>query len=143
GTAVLACLAGLLCLLAVGCGGDQKDPYGIGQMVPESGKVTYPKKLPKDATVCVAYVPEASKPRSANLSPSGIVDDQGNFTLKTGTKPGAPLGKYKVRVTATVPGDPKDPYAVPRSLIKENYSDAKMTPLSIEVKENAPAGSYD
>jgi hypothetical protein len=146
-TIAISCLGGLLCLL-VGCGGGSNDRYRAGKTVPVSGKVTFAAKLPKNATLGIAFIPDAqagpkAKSGSANLSPSGVIDEQGNYTLSTGPTPGAPLGKYKVRISATVPVDAKDEYSPTKSVIKEIYSDPQTTPLSAEVVESPAAGAYD
>lgn len=132
-----------VCILVLGCGGPAKDAYGVGKTVPVSGKVTFATKLPKDAAVGVVFIADGARSGSSNLPSSGGVDEQGNYTLSTGSQAGAPVGRYKVRVTATMPTNPKDPYSPTRSVIKEIYSDANTTPLSVEVVENPAPGAYD
>lgn len=131
-----------LCLFAAGCGGGGTDAYGVGATVPVAGKVTLAGK-PLTSGGTITFVPDSGKGNTSKLQPVGTVDDQGNYTMATGTKPGAPVGAYKVLVRATVPANPKDQYSMPKSLVSDMYAEPKMTPLSVEVVENAPPGHYD
>ena len=135
------CMMGLLVFLS-GCGGSSDNVYGVGKTVPVSGKVTFEKKIPANATVGIAFHPE-EKGSGANLPSSGSVNEQGSYTLGTGSKEGAPVGKYKVVITATVPENPKDQYSPNKSVIDPKYSSAGTTPLSAQVAEGAAAGTYD
>jgi hypothetical protein len=74
--------------------------------------------------------------------PNGKIED-GKYTIKTGGKPGAPPGKYKVTVSSTRPSDPKNEYSIPISLIEKSSTDATTTTIKKEVKADAPAGHYD
>jgi hypothetical protein len=73
--------------LVVGC-------FGSG-LNPVSGKVTH-KGDPAKGAVLV-FVPKGAK-GSADR-PSGMVGEDGSFTLVTGSKPGAPAGEYDVTIT--------------------------------------------
>lgn len=132
-----------LFLIATGCGSPAKDPYGIGNTVPVSGKVTFATKLPKGASAGIAFYADGEKSTKSNLPSSGNIDEQGNYTLVTGTKQGAPPGKYKVVIQATVAENPKDEYSPTRSVINQIYSAPKTTPLSAQVVENPASGVYD
>jgi hypothetical protein len=59
------------------------------------------------------------------------------------TSEGAPLGWYKVTVTAQEPIDPSNPYAPPKHLISPKFSDPTTSGLAIEVLERPAAGAYD
>jgi len=132
-------LAGLFCLacaILAGCGGD-----GGARLVPVSGTVAAAgKPLTKGS---VTYHPEATKGESAGVLPAATIDEQGQYSLSTQGRSGAPVGKYKVVVAVQVPSDPKDPYSIPKSLVDPVYSKPETTPLVVEVKDGAPAGAYD
>jgi hypothetical protein len=127
------CLA--LLTAALGCAG--------GSAVPVEGQLTVAGKPPGNATV--TFVPDPTKGNTAPFPhfPLGTTDAQGRYRLSTAGVTGAPPGWYKVMVRATAPADPKRPYAVPRSIIDKASSSPETTRLSVEVKADAPAGSYD
>jgi len=91
----------------------------------------------------VSYHPDTSKGNVSKNMAVGTIDSDGQYTLSSNGKSGAPAGWYKVTVNATVPSNPKDPYSRPVSLIDKKYTAAETTPLQVEVKDNAPAGAYD
>ncbi len=83
----------LLLLCAAGCGGGD----GLSQA---AGKVTFKGDPVKGAIVFF-------RPKDAKIGaqiPSAVTDEAGNFTLTTGSKPGAPPGEYIVAVIW--PGEP-------------------------------------
>ena len=127
--ALLASLA-----LAVGCG---------DKLIPVEGTVTVGKGPLKKGDVTYHPDREGGNTQTYPVLPSGKVDENGKYVLSTGGKPGAPPGKYKVTVTSTEPGDPKDPYSMPRHLIDKSHSAYETTKIKIEVKGGAPAGQYD
>ena len=65
------------------------------------------------------------------------------YAISGGGKAGVPPGWYKVTVDIKKSGNPKDPYALPTPLVDRRYTDPKQTPLSKEVKADAPEGAYD
>jgi hypothetical protein len=65
------------------------------------------------------------------------------YQLMTATEQGAPLGWYKITVTAQEPIDPKNPYAPPKHLINPKYSDLSKSGLEVEVVPSPAAGAYD
>lgn len=74
----------------------------------------------------------------------------GAYKVTTDGNPGAPLGKYKVTASISGPAggetDPSkiEPGKVPLPpALPVRFGSVKDTPLQIEVRENAPAGSYD
>jgi hypothetical protein len=76
------------------------------------------------------------------------VNDQGNYTLLTRGKRGAPPGWYKVLVTATEPSRDNSPRPGHKrgggqSLLPPRYGQAATTTVSIEVVESPPSGAYD
>jgi hypothetical protein len=132
-------------LLALGCG----DTSGIGNTVPVSGRITLDGQPLTSPTTVVLFKPEVSRRDTKTLEPIGTVDAHGNYTLFTGSKKGAPPGRYKVIVTATeVHGDggvqgPPNHRPRPKSLVPAQYGQATTTPFAIEVVENPAPGVYD
>ena len=119
-----------------GCGSS-----GSETLIPVRGKVTL-AGVPL-GTGSVTFQPDAAKGNSTPHIPVGLLDADGNYSLQSATKEGAPRGWYKVAVTAQEPIDPKNPYAPPKHLLNPKFSDPNSSGISIEVVENAPAGSYD
>jgi hypothetical protein len=124
----------------VGCGGGKSGP----QLAQAKGKVIY-----KSNPVAGASVTFASE--QGELA-AGITNEQGEFTLSTGGRPGAMLGTHKVYVSkaASAPGMPQDaknlkaedmmkmqkaamgqakPPAPPKSEIPTKYADPRTSPL--------------
>jgi hypothetical protein len=135
----------LLCAgLASGCG----DNSGVGETFPVTGKITIHNEPLTAASTVVLFTPDASKGNTSQFEPAGTVDEDGNYTLTTKGKKGAPPGWYKVIVTATAsaPVHARTPKQHPRagqSLIPAKYGLAKTTDLVIEVVANPSPGSYD
>lgn len=120
--------------LACGCG----DGSGVGRPLPVQGKVTLGgQPLPKGA---ITFHPDDTKGNKLTTAPVGTIEN-GQYSLATGTKPGAPAGWYKVTITSVVPSDPKDEYSQPRSLINTRFGDPSTSGLAVEVKGGQPA--YD
>jgi predicted small lipoprotein YifL len=125
---------GLLVPLA-GCGNSGP------QLAPVSGKATVNgKELPRGS---ISLRPDKAQGNTAIVEPYGDIDGDGNFSILTDKKPGAPLGKYIVLVTATEPVDPKNASATPKSLIHSKYKDPERPVLRFEVVETPEAGRYD
>jgi hypothetical protein len=131
--------------LASGCGDDS----GVGRTVPVTGMVTIDNVPLTAKSTVVLFKPDASKGNTSSFEPTGTVDADGNYTLKTRGKNGAPSGWYKVVVTAhegSPPQHPKSPrehHPVVKSLIPVKYGQEKTSDLSIEVVENPTPGAYD
>ncbi len=137
---VLTCSAAF----TAGCGGATDL-----ELVPAGGTVTYKGAPLPNATV--SFLPEKGTLAMA------VTDDQGRFTLKTGTEDGASAAKYKVTVYAveggsqsTFEADPADPTAYtaayeqsmqqqeqnpPKLIVPKKYTDVLLTPLSYEIKK--------
>jgi hypothetical protein len=131
-------------IVALGC----SDTSGVGKTFPVRGKVTLNDQPLAAGTAVVLFKPDASKGNSSPWEPTANVDKEGNYSLTTNGKAGAPLGWYKVIVTATesgvaAPNDPKRGHPHPRSLVPAKYGQAKTTDLLIEVVENPGPGAYD
>jgi hypothetical protein len=98
----------------------------------------------------ILFEPDASKGNTSPFQPAGTVDEQGNYTLLTKGKAGAPLGWYRVVVTAVAepPEHPKLPgkkstRPVAQSLLPAKYGQTKTSGLAIEVVERPAPGAYD
>lgn len=136
-------LATLAVILISGCGDS-----GVGPTFPVAGKVTLQNEPLTAKNTIIMFKPDASRGNSSPFTPTGTVDAEGNYTLKTKGKNGAPPGWYKVVVTArdeTPTEHPKSPKHRPvaRSLLPARYGQDKTTDLSIEVVENPAPGAYD
>src|SRR5262245_26414069 len=127
-------LCGLFC--AIGCGG------GSGaKLTPVVGKVTVDGAPLTSGGV--TFHPNSAKGNNTPHIPLGALDAQGNFKLMSATSEGAPLGWYKVTVSAQAPIDPQNPYAPPKHLINPKYNDAVSSGLELEVVEQPAVGAYD
>ncbi len=139
-------LSGLLpAALASGCG----DASGVGPTFPVAGRVTVnntPWTAKNTVILCKA---DPARGNAGRFEPTGSVDADGNYTLTTNGKAGAPPGWYKVLVTAreeVAPVHPRGPQhhrPVSKSLLPAKYGQAQTTDLSIEVVERPAAGAYD
>jgi len=118
-------------LFAGGC----KKGDALPPLYPVSGKVTV-GDTPLTGGV-ITFVPDATKDNKSIHSPSGMIGQDGTYTLLTATKSGAPAGWYKVTIQTNIPGKESSVAINPR------YSDFMRTDLSAEVTANAPAGKYD
>lgn len=104
----------------------------LGKMVPVSGKVTVGgKPVPSGQVV---FVPEKN---IGNSLISGKIEN-GTYKLMTDGKDGAPLGKYKVFLTTTMPGSQDK--AMP---LNPKYSSANSSGLTKEVVEGPAPDAYD
>jgi hypothetical protein len=136
----------IACVLGVG---------GCGSKVPlhpVSGKVTVGDTALTSGVV--TFVPDESKGNKSKTSPSGPIGSDGNYTLSTDGRSGAPAGWYKVIVLTDTPGmggaNPVDttpgkvaPLGGQGSKIDPKYKDATRTDLTKEVVTSASPGHYD
>jgi hypothetical protein len=110
-------------------------------LYPVSGHVTLSGKAMTGGYV--TFKPDKAKGNNFGGEPTAEIDANGDYSLTTNGKPGAPAGWYKVVVGAP-PGDLTDPAkALPTVLISEKYLDAAKTPLEKEVVASPQAGAYD
>lgn len=123
----------LLVLFAavVGC-----NPSGAS-LTPVKGKVTVDGQPVTSGHV--VYVPTDATD-TAGLS-AGTIDSNGEYTISTGGKSGAPLGKYKVMVSPNTV--PVQGATAPAGAFNAQYQDPKKTPLTKEVVSSAAPGAYD
>lgn len=123
---------GGLVIAAGGC--RQEGPV----LYPVSGQVTLNgQPLPQ---VGVSFRPDESEGESNGHIPTGVADAEGRYRLETVGRQGAPPGRYKVVVLPYSPG-PVSP--VPPPPFAATYLDPKTTDLTVEVKKDAPPGTYD
>lgn len=131
--------------MVLGCG----DDAGVGKTFPVAGRITINQEPLTAKSTVVLFKPDASKGNTGAFEPVGTVDEQGDYTLQTKGKNGAPPGWYKVVVTATEssPVHPNNPQGghrpVAQSLVPAKYGQEQTSDLSIEVVENPAPGAYD
>jgi len=138
---LLSAAAVLVALLASGCGDDS----GVGTVYPVHGKIFLNNEPFKASTTVIVFKPNASRGNKTAFDPAGKVDEDGNYTLLTKGRSGAPPGWYKVVVTATgAPGKGATKHRpLPLSLLPAKYGQAKTTPLEVEVVADPRDGAYD
>jgi hypothetical protein len=108
-----------------GCGG------GDAPQLPVSGSVTLEDGSPLTQGKLI-FGPTDQNNRA---QPIGTVGSDGRYQVTTRGKPGAPAGKYVVYVQI----EEKDT----KVSFPSKYGDPNYTTLKVEVKKDAPAGSYD
>jgi hypothetical protein len=76
---------------------------------------------------------------------SGLIQPDGTYKLMQKDREGAQVGQY--RVVVFVRKTPKTPTGemagLPAIIVNQKFTNPKTTPLSVEVKKDAPAGHYD
>ncbi|MDX1944742.1 MAG: hypothetical protein SFU86_04985 [Pirellulaceae bacterium] len=123
-------------LLLAGC---SREP----SYVPVSGTITEAQRPLGGGTVSLR--PDVEKGNKLFHHPTGMIDPQGRYTLFTNEREGAPAGWYKVVVFSNERTEEKGKShpGMPKSLISTRYNQVQTTPLAVEVKPDAPPGSYD
>jgi hypothetical protein len=91
----------------------------------------------------VTFKPDKAKGNTFNREPTGEINSQGEYTLQTNGKPGAPPGAYKVTVSATEATTQDNTKPPTKQLVNPTYTNADTTPLEVVVVEKAEAGKYD
>jgi hypothetical protein len=139
-TALGLLLVWCLGALSVGCGGTYIDGVKI---VPVSGTVlVQDQPLTGVPQGSVAFHPDAAQGNQSMHLPTGRLNADGTYELLTGNKKGAPLGKYKIVVSALENKLEEGP-TMPRHILEDKYYAREQTDLTIEVIENPPPGYYD
>jgi hypothetical protein len=129
------CLGGA-CWASAGCGG------GGEKLLPVAGRVTLNDQPLRSGSV--SFRPDAAKGNASLHHPTGSIDPQGNYSLFTVGKKGAPPGRYKVLVFADANAQAGAVHPVPpRWLVPEKYLSEKSTPLAVEVVDAPAEGAYD
>jgi hypothetical protein len=112
---------------------------GGENLAPVSGKLTVDGK--PLTTGSVSFRPDASQGNGSQHQPNGAIDAEGKFELYVPPdRKGAPLGWYRVVVTAYDDPQPGKPL---KSFIDMKYSDEKTTTLKVEVVAKPEPGRYD
>ena len=137
GITPLPAAVALAAMLAAGCGKDAGSDH-----VPVKGKVTIGNApLTKGLVI---FAPDKAAGNQYPHQARGQIDEQGYYTLRSDDgNEGTPPGAYRVAVISTAPSDPKDEYAVPKSLIPTGYADPAQSGIKIEVRADAKEGQYD
>jgi len=126
-------LCGLLGLSSC-CGPNSK-------LIPVTGRVTVEGKAL--AAGSVRFVPDKSKGNTFGGEPIGEINAQGEYSLQTRGKPGAPPGWYKATVSADAAATPDNTSVKPSTKINNTYRLADTTPLEVEVVAQPKPGAYD
>ena len=123
-------------VLTLGCGDGDK-------FYPVSGKVLVDgAPLSNVGQGSVSFRGDAGKGNKTMHQPTGAINAAGEYELITVGKPGAPLGWYKVVVSAYANKVEEGP-VTPRLLLDKKYYSAETSDLSIEVVANPSVGAYD
>jgi hypothetical protein len=130
-------LPALVVALVVGCA-----PDPVGPVVPVTGKVLLDGG--PLTTGAVVFHPDANKGNATLHEPRGQVDAQGNYTIFTADRAGAPPGWYRVSVISqTSTATEENPYSTPTSNIAAKYGDPNTSGLVVEVKAEADPSAYN
>jgi hypothetical protein len=133
-------LALCACALPAGCGGTYLD--GV-RLYPVSGTVLVEgQPLTGVPQGSVSFHPDATQGNQSLHIPTGKITPEGKYELVTGGKKGAPLGKYKVLVSAFENRKEEGP-VTPRYILDGKYYAVERTDLTVEVVENPAPGWYD
>jgi len=123
--------------LGSGCSG------GSSGLVPVSGKVTVDGKPLTSGWV--SFRPDKTKGNTSAEEPNAEINSQGEYTLRTRGKPGAPPGAYKVVVSSSgaVTPDNTKVAAESKPLVNLTYSNPDTTTLTMTVVDKPEPGHYD
>src|SRR5262245_42997145 len=117
--------------LVAGCSGGKNVT-----LAPVSGTVTVGGQPVTGGQV--SLIPFEKEQETSGLS-AGTIDSGGKFTIYTGGKPGAPLGKYKVTVTMPMVPPPGGSDKPPPPPFNAKYASVSTTNLTFEVIESPAA----
>jgi hypothetical protein len=116
-----------------GCGGGPK-------LHPVQGKVTLQDGTPVKYGHVILHA-DASKGNASKEVSQGTIRN-GDYTIMTGGREGAPPGSYKVSIEAADEVDEKNPYFT-KWFAHEKYVNPDTSKLTMEVVENPEPGRYD
>ncbi len=124
-----ACLFLLTIFFLAGCGGSERVP----PLASVKGKVTV-----DGAPVTAGQVTLAAEETPATPLPlsAGKIGPDGSYEIFTSGRAGAPLGKFKVRVSRSTVGEAGVPF-------DKKYSDPETSGLAFEVIASPEPGRYD
>ncbi len=134
-TFLLLAVVGGLVWVTSGCVGSGP------KLAPVSGRVTVGNKPLTSGWV--TFKPDKAKGNTFGGEAVGQVNEKGEYTLQTNGQPGAPLGAYKVIVTATAATTEDNTKPPTKSLVNTTYAFAETTPLEKEVVDQPAPGAYD
>jgi hypothetical protein len=78
------------------------------------------------------------------IQPGARIAEDGTYKLALDEREGAPPGKYRVVVFASVPAPKANGHGgLPRLIVDQKYMSTETTPLAVEVKRDSPSGAYD
>jgi len=134
----------VLTLAATGCDDE------VGKRYPVSGRVLL-NGVPLQGKVgSVLFKPDAAKGNTSTFEAVGEIDAEGNYTLFTKGKKGAPRGWYKVVIAAGEPGQMNaanrtagKPRNAPPPVISPRYAQEATSGLTVEVVADPAADAYD
>jgi hypothetical protein len=151
---VVVGFGGLAVMLFAGCGGDELE------LVPVVGKIMFQGKPVEKAEI--AFIRDSTAGATKGPAPAAIgrTDENGAFTLITGSKEGAVPGSYKVTVQKSSRVYMKFPDPLPAEytdqvdymrknnmiaypLLPLQYADMNRTPLKYEVNADAEQNSFE
>ena len=105
-----------------------------------SGKVTL-----KDGTPVkhgnIIFQPDQKRGNASQVICQSVIRD-GEYTIRTGEKVGAPLGTYRVLIEAPLQPDEKNPYFT-KWFAHEKYMNPERSKLTVDVAEQPEPGQYD
>ncbi|HJZ53656.1 MAG TPA: carboxypeptidase-like regulatory domain-containing protein [Gemmataceae bacterium] len=117
-----------------GCGS------GGPKLHPVHGKVTLTDGAPVKYGHIILHA-DASKGNTTKEVPQGTIRN-GDYTIMTGAREGAPPGAYRVSIEAADEVDEKNPYFT-KWFAHEKYVNPDTSKLTMEVVESPEPGRYD
>jgi hypothetical protein len=113
---------------------------GEAELLPVKGRVLVDGEPARHGGV--AFHPDGGV--EGNHLPTGTIDAEGYYVLRTMNLPGAPRGRYRVLVFVQEQPPPGQPTpSKPKALIHDKYFRAQTTDLVVEVRADAAPGAYD
>jgi hypothetical protein len=128
------------CLLAVVAAGLAGCGDSGPKLVSVQGKVTLTDGSPVKYGHVILHPDAASGNKSQEVCQGTIQD--GVYTIQTGAREGAPVGKYKVSIEAAAEVDPNNPYFT-EWFADEKYVSPDTSKLTMEVVDSPEPGRYD
>jgi hypothetical protein len=102
-----------------------------------------PCRIPNGGFGRVWLYPDASKGHTCPQVPSGDIDADGRFRIRTRDRDGAPAGWYRVQIVARAPAGPAKSGQRPAVLVPPHYGDSGRSGLVLHVVEKPAEGAYD
>ena len=128
-----AVVAGVLLVSAAGCG--ESGP----ELIPVVGTVRIDGRPATEGAVTYRHA------SSGAFEASGLIQPDGTYKLMQNNQEGAQVGTY--RIVVFVRKTPKTPTGemagLPAIIVNQKFTNPNTTPLSVDVKKDAPSGQYD